>query len=94
MTSQTLRLVNLMTAAALIGLADAGARAETLSSQQRNADRMSSEIVPSNEPVGLTGKERLGRKWSDEQRLNNCNVPIEKRGTRPRPSECLHPPIM
>jgi hypothetical protein len=36
----------------------------------------------------LTGKERLGRKWTDEQRIDNCNVPIDKRGTRPRPSEC------
>ena len=28
----------------------------------------------------LTGKERLGRKWMDEQRIDNCNVPIDKRG--------------
>jgi hypothetical protein len=39
-------------------------------------------------PATLTGKERLGRKWTDEQRIDNCNVPIDKRGTRPRPSEC------
>jgi hypothetical protein len=36
----------------------------------------------------LTGKERLGRKWTDEQRIDNCNVPIDKRGTKPRPSTC------
>jgi hypothetical protein len=36
----------------------------------------------------LTGKERLGPKWSDEQRIDNCKVPIDKRGTRPRPSAC------
>ena len=36
----------------------------------------------------LTGKERLGRKWTDEQRIDNCNVPIDKRGTKPRPSAC------
>jgi hypothetical protein len=36
----------------------------------------------------LTGKERLGRKWTDEQRIDNCNVPIDKRGARPRPSTC------
>jgi hypothetical protein len=44
-------------------------------------------------PVGtlhpaLTGKERLGRKWTDEQRIDNCRVPIDKRGTKPRPSAC------
>jgi len=37
-------------------------------------------------PATLTGKERLGRKWKDEQRIDNCNVPIDKRGTRPRPA--------
>jgi hypothetical protein len=40
----------------------------------------------------LTGKERLGRKWTDEQRTDNCNVPIDKRGTKPRPSGCRHVP--
>jgi hypothetical protein len=36
----------------------------------------------------LTGKERLGRKWTDEQRIDNCNVPVDKRGTKPRPDTC------
>jgi hypothetical protein len=39
-----------------------------------------------------TGKERLGRKWMDEQRIDNCNVPIDKRGTKPRSSACRHVP--
>ena len=43
---------------------------------------------PAEAPMTLTGKERLGRKWTDEQRIDNCHVPIEKRGTRPRPSAC------
>jgi hypothetical protein len=43
---------------------------------------------PTEVPPTLTGKERLGRKWTDEQRIDNCNVPIDKRGTRPRPSTC------
>ena len=30
----------------------------------------------------LTGKERLGRKWMDEQRIDNCKVPIDKRVER------------
>jgi hypothetical protein len=36
----------------------------------------------------LTGKERLGRKWMDEQRMDNCKVPIDKRGTKPRLDTC------
>ena len=47
-----------------------------------------SAISRSNPPTPLTGKERLGRKWMDEQRIDNCNVPIDKRGARPRPSAC------
>jgi hypothetical protein len=40
----------------------------------------------------LTGKERLGPKWTDEQRIDNCKVPIDKRGTKPRPSTCPNGP--
>ena len=40
----------------------------------------------------LTGKERLGPKWTDEQRLDNCKVPIAKQGTKPRPSACADIP--
>jgi hypothetical protein len=36
----------------------------------------------------LTGKERLGRKWMDEQRMDNCKVPIDKRGSKPRLDTC------
>jgi len=39
-------------------------------------------------PASLTGKERLGPKWTDEQRIDNCKVPEGKRGTRPRPTVC------
>ena len=45
---------------------------------------------PLNPPKVLTGKERLGKKWMDEQRIDNCKVPIDKRGTKPRPSVCPH----
>jgi hypothetical protein len=48
---------------------------------------------PASSPAALTGKERLGRKWMDEQRIDNCNVPIDKRGSRPRPSVCPHVPM-
>jgi hypothetical protein len=39
-------------------------------------------------PKVLTGKERLGEKWTDEQRVDNCKVPVGKRGARPRPDVC------
>jgi hypothetical protein len=35
-----------------------------------------------------TGKERLGGKSADEQRVDNCKVPIDLRGAKPRPDEC------
>jgi ribosomal protein L27 len=38
-----------------------------------------------------TAKERLGRKYADEQRVNNCKVPIKKRGNKPRPDQCHTP---
>ena len=44
-------------------------------------------------PATLTGKERLGKKWMDEQRIDNCNVPIDKRGSKPRPNVCPHVPM-
>jgi hypothetical protein len=60
-------------------------------------DRPPDQILPNPAtatPAGgppLTGKERSGRKWQDEQRIDNCNVPAEKRGSKPRP-DCLHSP--
>ncbi|MBA7655286.1 hypothetical protein ES703_63190 [subsurface metagenome] len=48
--------------------------------------------VPSPPSQTLTGKERLGRKWMDEQRIDNCNVPVDKRGSKPRPGVCPHVP--
>ena len=35
-----------------------------------------------------TGKERLSDKASDEQRVDNCKVPLAKRGTKVRPDTC------
>jgi hypothetical protein len=43
-------------------------------------------------PATQTGKERLGKKWMDEQRIDNCNVPPDKRGSRSRPGACSHGP--
>jgi hypothetical protein len=28
----------------------------------------------------------------DEQRIDNCNVPMDKRGTKPRPASCSRVP--
>ena len=39
------------------------------------------------EPV-RTDKERLGGKASDEQRVDNCKVPLDLRGPIPRPDNC------
>jgi hypothetical protein len=50
-------------------------------------------ILPLNTPTVLTGKERLGKKWMDEQRIDNCKVPVDKRGTKPRPSTCPRVPM-
>lgn len=38
--------------------------------------------------VVKTAKERLGKKASDEQRVNNCKVPVEQRGSKQRPDKC------
>ena len=40
-----------------------------------------------------TAKERSSRKWFDEQRLDNCRVPAELRGTTPRPGCTGEPSI-
>jgi hypothetical protein len=48
--------------------------------------------APAAQQRTLTGKERLGRKWTDEQRIDNCKVPLDKRGTTPRPSACADAP--
>jgi ribosomal protein L27 len=45
-----------------------------------------SEPEAASEPKTL--KERLGDKASDDQRVDNCKVPVNERGTKPRPDEC------
>jgi hypothetical protein len=51
----------------------------------------SQEIEPKQfwaEPM-RTAKERLGGKATDEQRVDNCKVPLELRGPKPRPDRCV-----
>ena len=55
-------------------------------SSQETQQEMKRDVASA--PKVLTGKERLGPKWTDEQRIDNCKVPVEKRGTKPRPSAC------
>jgi hypothetical protein len=62
----------------LILLVALAARGETLA-----ADGEASHVQPIR-----TAKERLGGKASDEQRVDNCKVPLDLRGPKPRPDEC------
>ena len=61
-------------------------------------DRRPDQTAPNTETAvpangsSRTGKERMGRKWMDEQRIDNCNVPVAKRGSKPRPGNCPHSP--
>lgn len=77
----------------LLALVLASGVALTASAQDSTIAQPAGAALPSNAPDALTGKERLGRKWMDEQRIDNCNVPIERRGTRPRSSTCPHVPV-
>ena len=43
---------------------------------------------------GQTLKERLSDKASDNQRVDNCHVPAERRGSVPRPDCAPESPIM
>jgi hypothetical protein len=61
--------------------------------QQSNQPRPTASVMsrpesPPAAPRVLTGKERLGPKWTDEQRIDDCNVPLDKRG-KPRPTACI-----
>jgi hypothetical protein len=55
---------------------------------QTNSGQAVGTIVPLNETEKLTGKERLSDKWKDDQRVDNCRVPLDKRGTKLRPDSC------
>jgi hypothetical protein len=79
-SSMMLLILARMAAMALtmqVGLAStsAGPRQESIEGQFRT------------EPT-RTGKERLGGKASDQQRVDNCKVPLDQRGSTPRPGDC------
>lgn len=59
----------------------------------QESQRASTSAISTETPKRvLTGKERLGPKWTDEQRIDNCHVPVDKRGSRRRPSACPNDP--
>jgi hypothetical protein len=84
--------VRLLYRGSLISLLTIGLASPVSAQDRLQAVPPNAAALPSNAPTALTGKERLGRKWMDEQRIDNCKVPIDKRGTRPRSSACLHVP--
>jgi hypothetical protein len=62
--------------------AEAGAAAPSGTAETAGA------VPPETEPAVLTLKERLGAKWKDEQRVDNCKVAPERRGSKLRPDRC------
>ena len=44
--------------------------------------------APPKAPAAATGKERLSGKAADEQRVDDCKVPSDKRGSKQRPAAC------
>ncbi len=44
--------------------------------------------APPASATGQTLKERLSDKASDEQRVDNCKVPLDRRGATSRPEGC------
>jgi hypothetical protein len=77
MTRRTLARAAALTLALQAGLAAAGEGA----GEDSNARQI--EAAPTR-----TGKERLGGKASDEQRVDNCKVPPDRRGATQRPDTC------
>jgi hypothetical protein len=74
----------------LLGAALAPVAAGAQAVPQGGANEAAGPATPANGKAKLTGKERLGEKWQDEQRVDNCKVPLDKRGTKPRPDSCAH----
>jgi hypothetical protein len=85
-------LANQALAMTLMAAALASVDASAQKSDQATSGQAVGTITPSNEAAGLTGEERLGGKWKDEQRIDNCRVPLDKRGTKVRADNCDHSP--
>jgi hypothetical protein len=64
---------------------------------QGDEKRQPTPIVPEGQTIegqtiegGETLKERLSDKASDEQRVDNCKVPLDRRGSKIRAEGCGH----
>jgi hypothetical protein len=89
------RMLPIALTLAVLLLASRGSDAQALSAVAPSATDTrprDGAATPKESGAALTLKERLGAKWKDEQRVNNCKVPPEKRGSKPRPDRCDHPP--
>ena len=77
----------LLIAALALALSSAAAYAQPTARGDASAQAATAQ------PAGpvRTSKERLGDKWSDEQRVDNCKVPPDKRGPKQRPDTCPEP---
>jgi hypothetical protein len=71
----TLEMTVALALTVLSGLASAG-------------DAPQETAVEGRQKATLTGKERLSGKAADEQRVDNCKVPLNLRGPKPRPEAC------
>jgi len=80
---------------AVMSLAPAGTPASALAQTLAppNVRQGGDSVTPAGGTAQRTGKERLGEKWKDEQRIDNCKVPIDKRGPKQRSDSCAHLPI-
>jgi len=76
----------MLTAVFAAALAVSAAHAQPLAGASGDVSAQAATTQPAG-PV-RTSKERLGNKWSDEQRVDNCKVPLDKRGPKPRPDTC------
>jgi hypothetical protein len=86
--SRAVRIAHAALGATLLALAiDAWAAAPATPTAAKPVATVAGEDA--NTPKTL--KERLGDKASDEQRVDNCKVPVASRGSKPRPDACLQP---
>ena len=84
-------LVRALGVALLIAMAGASAAAPQDRPPAAAGQASRPPTPPPAPPRTLTGKERLGEKWQDEQRIDNCKVPVDKRGPKLRPDACAKP---
>jgi hypothetical protein len=75
-------------ALALVGLAALAAAAAPGIAWAADAGTARRDAEDAGAAPVRTAKERLSGKAADEQRVDNCKVPPELRGPKPRPDDC------